>query len=275
MGLLDVVCDMLSIHNLLIILLFLFIVYTYYLYNKLESKINNIFPQMIDMINVIRQDQIINDSNKKIYLEPEPEINENESKFNKNSLTSLIEVSDEESDERSETTDENDYGSSSDESFDDEDEDEYDDNVKKVHLSLDLDKIEDINVLLIDEVKENAIDEIDIKENANDENDIKENAIEEIEIDLEPEDIKENSNESEQIAETESETVVKRKRESRKNNSDGDYKKMHLPELKKYVIDKNIYLDPSKLKKPELLKLIEEYNNKTSVDLNFDNELNL
>jgi hypothetical protein len=259
MGLLDLVSDMLSIHNLLIILLFLFIVYVYYLYNKLESKINKIFPQMIDMINVIRQDQILNDSNKKIYLEQnDEEMDKNESGF-KNNSTSLIEVSDEESDEQSESSlDDDDYDTSSNESFDDDD----DDNIKTVHLSLDLDKIEDINVLLIGESNEakeshdNKIEEID---NTNIE-----------EINLELEDIKENLIESEPIVEIESDKIEKRKKESRKNNSDGDYKKMHLPELKKYVMDKNIYSDPSKLKKPELLKLIEEYNNKGSIELDIN-----
>ena len=54
----------------------------------------------------------------------------------------------------------------------------------------------------------------------------------------------------------------KRERESRKN-IDGDYKKMNLTDLRKYVVENNINIDVSKMKKPEILKAMEELKNKS------------
>jgi len=55
----------------------------------------------------------------------------------------------------------------------------------------------------------------------------------------------------------------KKKRESRKNIGDNDYKKMTLTDLRKYAIECGIIADVTKLKKPEIIKLIES-NNKQS-----------
>ena len=53
-----------------------------------------------------------------------------------------------------------------------------------------------------------------------------------------------------------------KKRESRKNIGENkeDYKKMNLTDLRKYVIDNHINIDVSKMKKPEILKVIELKN---------------
>jgi len=54
-------------------------------------------------------------------------------------------------------------------------------------------------------------------------------------------------------------TFKPKKRESRKNISSNDYKKMNLPDLRKYIAENNINLpDASKMKKPEILKAIED-----------------
>ena len=39
---------------------------------------------------------------------------------------------------------------------------------------------------------------------------------------------------------------------------DGDYKKMNLTDLRKYIIENNINVDASKMKKPEILRAMEE-----------------
>ena len=49
-----------------------------------------------------------------------------------------------------------------------------------------------------------------------------------------------------------------KKRESRKNMGDGDYKKMNLIDLRKYIIENNINVDASKMKKPDILRAMEE-----------------
>lgn len=54
----------------------------------------------------------------------------------------------------------------------------------------------------------------------------------------------------------------KKKRESRKNILDNDYKKMSINDLRKYAIENGINVDVSKLKKTEIIKLIETYIDK-------------
>jgi hypothetical protein len=59
------------------------------------------------------------------------------------------------------------------------------------------------------------------------------------------------------VAVSENVELVVKKRQSRKNMNEGDYKKMPLNELKKYAGENGVVVDVSKMKKNEIIKLIE------------------
>jgi hypothetical protein len=245
----------------------------------MNDKIN----EMYFIISSIRKDvQTVNlanecklSENKEISVFPENFI------YYPKSPSSLIEVS---------SDDENDYDNDSDNSIYDynnsnntSDNDNNDDNsvynlddceIKNVHLELNLEKLEDINVSLLEKTVENTL-----KNNDNDDNkdDNKNNNVDDNkddkEINLNNDFLQEVETELGVEVDVEVEELVsspkelnfkpkKRERESRKN-IDGDYKKMNLTDLRKYVVENNINIDVSKMKKPEILKAMEELKNKS------------
>jgi hypothetical protein len=220
------------------------------------------------------------------------------------SPSSLIEVSDDDGTTYS-------YESDVDESFNSDNQ-----QIKNVHMELDLDNLDNIHVMLLDEIAN--IEELNIEnsfDNIKDENiEIQQNDLLSIKKDLSllvvegetlssvvkedlsssvvkedlslkvvKEDllssvVKEDLSSS-VVKEDLSSSVVKedlsssalqietlplakgvqRKRESRKNVGENkeDYKKMNLTDLRKYVMDNQMNIDVSKMKKPEILKAIE------------------
>lgn len=122
--------------------------------------------------------------------------------------------------------------------------------VKNVHMSLDLDKLEDINVKLLREVS------------GSDEKNVEVEVEVDVEVDELDSDLKNVSNElKEEFKEESKEVNVHEEKElnfnQKKKEHKENYKKMNLPELRKYVIDHKLNIDASKMKKPELLKAIE------------------
>jgi hypothetical protein len=197
------------------------------------------------------------------------------------SPSSLIEVS---SDDNTTST----YESDSDNEHDDDD-NEQDNNfnnseIKNVHMSLDLDDLEDIHVLLLDEISnveqssekekhealvENQTASVVVVDNPSPSVVVVDNPSPSVVVVENPSPsvvvvdnpspsvvVEENVNE---MSEPKELNFKPKKRESRKNMGDsGDYKKMNLTDLRKYVIENNINIDASKMKKPEILRAIEE-----------------
>ena len=276
MDFLGIFSSALLLFLLLLIVLNIYCIHAYY---KMNDKIN----EMYFIISSIRKDvQTVNlanecklSENKEISVFPENFI------YYPKSPSSLIEVS---------SDDENDYDNDSDNSIYDynnsnntSDNDNNDDNsvynlddceIKNVHLELNLEKLEDINVSLLEKTVENTL-----KNNDNDDNkdDNKNNNVDDNkddkEINLNNDFLQEVETELGVEVDVEVEELVsspkelnfkpkKRERESRKN-IDGDYKKMNLTDLRKYVVENNINIDVSKMKKPEILKAMEELKNKS------------
>ena len=69
------------------------------------------------------------------------------------------------------------------------------------------------------------------------------------------------------------ELIFKSKKKESRKNVDGDYKKMNLTDLRKYVVENNINIDVSKMKKPEILKAMEELKKNESKSLQLNEEL--
>jgi len=237
---------------LLLIILNIYCIHTYY---KLNDKIN----QIHDVINSIRKehDTVISSREIKKEINILPENFKNF--YYPPSPSSLIEVS---SDDNTTTS----YETYSD---DEEDIDVNFDNckIKNVHMSLKLDDLEDIHVLLLDEISNVEIQSNDLSsvveelkpvvEELNPEVEELKPEVEELKPEVEelkPE-VEDNINE---LCEPKELNFKPKKRESRKNMGDGDYKKMNLTDLRKYIIENNINVDASKMKKPEILRAMEE-----------------
>jgi len=133
--------------------------------------------------------------------------------------------------------------------------------VKNVHMSLDLDKLDDINVKLLREVSENNGD-LNFDVNSN----LVELTVDEFVDNLKSVGETMETNETNETMETNEMMVMKvneekelnfkpKKKENKENKE--NYKKLHLSELRKYVIEHNLGIDASKMKKPEILKAIE------------------
>lgn len=266
------ILGMLSIQTLLFVLIFLLIAYIFYLHYKLENKCDDVFSKMIVIINSIRDDKE-NEINKNVHL--------SESNNKENSLwtNSLIEVSEDDySEEDSESEIDESEIDESDMSESDVSECDYNEDknyVKQIKLNLDeIVPITDINVSLLDASKTSQEVEFEVEDLILTMDDFQEQEQkQEQEQDQQEQIINESSDEKTQIP------VIKKKRESRKNTQDGDYRKMNLGDLKKYAIDNNICSEVSKLKKTELLKIIEENINSqldnVDVDINTDIDVNV
>jgi hypothetical protein len=226
---------------LLLIILNIYCIHTYY---KLNDKIN----QIHDVINSIRKehDTVISSREIKKEINILPENFKNF--YYPPSPSSLIEVS---SDDNTTTS----YETYSD---DEEDIDVNFDNckIKNVHMSLKLDDLEDIHVLLLDEISNVEIQSNDLSSVVEELKPVVEELNPEVEElkELKPE-VEDNINE---LCEPKELNFKPKKRESRKNMGDGDYKKMNLTDLRKYIIENNINVDASKMKKPEILRAMEE-----------------
>ena len=258
-------------------------IYCIHAYYKLTDKINQIYI-VIDSIRKEQREVITSEENKK-------EINilpENFKHFYyPTSPSSLIEVS----------SDDNTTSSYETDSDDEQDINFNDHKIKNVHMSLDLDNLENIHVLLLNEISDiklptediassetptsveeltslknlTSVEELTLLENPT--------SVEELTSLENPTSVEEPTIVKEVVEEPNSVEVVlgeendglliktsepkelnfkPKKRESRKNMGDGDYKKMNLIDLRKYIIENNINVDASKMKKPDILRAMEE-----------------
>jgi hypothetical protein len=312
MDFLGIFSSALLLFLLLLIVLNIYCIHAYY---KLTDKINQIYF-VIDSIRTQQHEVMIAGNNKK-------EINilpENFKHFYyPTSPSSLIEVS----------SDDNTTSSYETDSDDEKDDDDFDNcKIKNVHMSLDLDNLEDIHVLLLDEISnveqsseepkkvvveeepkqlvveeelkqvvvEKELKQLVVEEEPKQvvvEEELKQLVVEEepkqVVVEEEPKQLVVEEELKQVVVEEEPKQVVveenineinelkelnfkPKKRESRKNMGDGDYKKMNLSDLRKYVIENNINIDSLKMKKPEILKAIEELKELKDNELK-DNEL--
>jgi hypothetical protein len=279
----DFLGTLISALLLLLFILNVINIYCIYYYYKLDEKIDNMYFLM-DLIkkNLLQSNQVSSNclykmnhanENKEINILPENFI------YYPESSSSLIEVS---------SDDNSTYESDSD--YEDVDYDSDDCKIKNVHMSLNLENLEDIHVSLLDEIantntnKDDYLDHNKLIELDNliaEDNQIK---VDDILIKVDGNQIEtnniqivSNNNPVEEIVSELSEPkelIFKpKKRESRKNMGDGDYKKMNLTDLRKYLIENNINIDASKMKKTEILRVIEELK-KNVVDESFTNVVN-
>jgi hypothetical protein len=265
MDFLGIFSSALLLFLLLLIVLNIYCIHAYY---KLTDKINQIYF-VIDSIRKEQHEQhehMTGGENKK-------EINilpENFKHFYyPTSSSSLIEVSSDDNTSSYETDSDDEH---------DIDFDFNDCKIKNVHMSLELDNLEDIHVLLLDEISNieglNSVEEekestsaiiVEKEEEPNSamvvEKEEEPNSVTLEEKETEKEElntimvIENNINE---LSEPKELNFKPKKRESRKNMGDGDYKKMNLTDLRKYVIENNLNIDTSKMKKPEILRAMEE-----------------
>jgi hypothetical protein len=290
MDFLGIFSSALLLFLLLLIVLNIYCIHAYY---KLSDKINQIYI-VIDSIRKEQREVITLEENKKeINILPENFKNF----YYPTSPSSLIEVS----------SDDNTTSSYETDSDDEEDINDY--KIKNVHMSLDLDNLENIHVLLLNEISslepmeqkelpsqdiassKNPTSlapmeqtELTLLENPNSVEKLTslEVVVEELNLVKEPTIVKEVVEEPNSVkvveepnsvevvfGEENDELLIKtsepkelnfkpKKRESRKNMGDGDYKKMNLIDLRKYIIENNINIDASKMKKPDILRAIEE-----------------
>ena len=281
--------DFLGIFFFLLVALFALNIYCIHMCNKLNDEIDTINAKLNVRINNELQYEL--NKLKEKFLQTSDNTNSQNNRNNQNnqnnqnkeiniyygsSPSSLIEVS-------------SDDNSLYDEDYDDEY--EYDPDgceIKNVHMSLELENLEDIHVLLLDEVSEddkNANEVTVAKEIKNDvlENIKSDELVDELNLDanLKADELNldanlkvDNSNLNVDISNTKTNSTnlkvdelnfkpkKRESRESRKNIENNDYKKMNLTELRKYVSENNINLSEiSKMKKPEILKAIEEIKN--------------
>jgi hypothetical protein len=149
--------------------------------------------------------------------------------------------------------------------------------IKNVRMSLDLDNLEDIHVLLLDEISNIEIQTQEqmttstmlelVEEPTTTEEVIK--VVEELTTAEEVIKVVEEENNNLILTTSEPKELnfKPKKRESRKNMGCGDYKKMNLTDLRKYIIENNINIDTSKMKKPEILKAMEELKKNESKEI--------
>ena len=148
-------------------------------------------------------------------------------------------------------------------------EDDINGNIKNIHVSLEHQDLSNINVSLIglpddvvadklhdDVVAIELVDEfvpVAVSENVELVNefvsdDVNKFVSDDVVTDKLPDDV---------VAVSENVELVVKKRQSRKNMNEGDYKKLPLNELKKYAGENGVVVDVSKMKKNEIIKLIE------------------
>ena len=137
--------------------------------------------------------------------------------------------------------------------------------VKTIHMPLDLNNFDDINVKFLNEVSNFSEKTKNLKIDDGSVLDV------ELEVELEVDELNDDlsnnlKNMTNELRETnelikvneEKELNFKQKnKENKKNIEIENYKKMHLSELKKYVFDNKLGFDASKMKKNEILKAIE------------------
>jgi len=273
MEFLGIFSSALLLSSLLLIILNIYCIYAYY---KLTDKINKIYFVIDSVLKNPEQNSIMIDKENKKEINILPE---NFKHFYPTSQTSLIEVS---SDDDTTST----Y-----ETYSDYEQEYNDCEIKNVHMSLDLDDLEDINVLLLDEISnveqiEEPIASQEVVELLEEQKSTQE-VVELLEKQKSTQEIlKEENNililtseicetnesfESSVMSEPKELNFKQKKRESRKNMGNGDYKKMNLTDLRKYIIENFINIDASKMKKPEILKAMEELK-KNEYKENIDDE---
>jgi len=308
MDFLGIFSSALLLFLLLLIVLNIYCIHAYY---KLCDKVNDMYFIMNSIKKDIQQEKFqeqikcIFETNKGKNENKEINILPNNFIYYPTSPSSLIEVSDDDGTTYS-------YESDVDESYNSDNQ-----QIKNVHMELDLDNLDNIHVMLLDEIAnieelniENSFDNVKNKNIETQQNnllpvvqeDLSSSALQEdlsssvLQEDLSSSVLKEDLSSSAlqedlsssvlkedlsssvlqedllspvvkedllspvvQIETLPLEKVVQRKRESRKNVGENkeDYKKMNLTDLRKYVIDNQMNIDVSKMKKPEILKAIE------------------
>ena len=297
MDFLGIFSSALLLFLLLLIVLNIYCIHAYY---KLCDKVNDMYFIMNSIKKDIQQEKFQeqikcmfetnkgNNENKEINILPNNFI------YYPTSPSSLIEVSD---DDRTTYS----YESDIDESYNFDNQ-----QIKNVHMELDLDNLDNIRVMLLDEIAN--IEELNMEnsfDNVKDENIetqknnlssvVQENLLPVVQENLLPV-VQENLlpivqenllpivQDETLLVKDETLPVVKenlfstkgvqKKRESRKNMGENkeDYKKMNLTDLRKYVMDNQMNIDVSKMKKPEILKAIEL---KTTGELKSTEEVSL
>lgn len=167
-----------------------------------------------------------------------PTLEETTRPFTMQSGGQLIEVSDNESDDEDDDSvnddeSDSDSGSDSDSESDSDDEEHLDVKVLKISNEQELDEQE------ADELDEEEADELDDSSSDDD-------VLEELETTLE----------SEVVESVSGMKTISIDLEDNESEESVDYKKLSLQKLKSVVVEKGLVADASKLKKPELLKLL-------------------
>ena len=165
-----------------------------------------------------------------------PTLEENTRPFTMQSGGQLIEVSDNESDD-------------SDEEEEEEEEEEESDSDSDSESDSDDEEHVDVKVLKISneqELDEQEADELDDSSSSSSALDINEDVLEELEPTLE----------SEVVESVSGMKTISIDLEDDESEESVDYKKLSLQKLKSVVVEKGLVVDASKLKKPELLKLL-------------------
>ena len=163
-----------------------------------------------------------------------PTLEENTRPFNMQSGGQLIEVSDDESDDEDDDSvndDESDSDSESDSESDSDDEEPAEVKVLKISNEQEFD--------------EQEADELDDSSSSSDENVFDAELVEE-----------EPTLESEVVESVSGMKTISIDLEDNESEESVDYKKLSLQKLKSVVVEKGLVVDASKLKKPELLKLL-------------------
>jgi hypothetical protein len=263
MEFLGIFSSALLLSSLLLIILNIYCIHAYY---KLTDKINQIYFVINSVLKDPNQNNVMSDGENKKEINILPENFKHF--YYPTSSSSLIEVSSD------------DNTTSSYETYSDDEQEDINFNdckIKNVRMSLDLDNLEDIHVLLLDEISNIEIQTQEqmttstmlelVEEPTTTEEVIK--VVEELTTAEEVIKVvdEENNNLILTTSEPKELNFKPKKRESRKNMGCGDYKKMNLTDLRKYIIENNINIDTSKMKKPEILKAMEELKKNESKEI--------
>ena len=263
MEFLGIFSSALLLSSLLLIILNIYCIHAYY---KLTDKINQIYFVINSVLKDPNQNNVMSDGENKKEINILPENFKHF--YYPTSSSSLIEVSSD------------DNTTSSYETYSDDEQEDINFNdckIKNVRMSLDLDNLEDIHVLLLDEISNIEIQTQEqittstmlelVEEPTTTEEVIK--VVEELTTAEEVIKVVEEENNNLILTTSEPKELnfKPKKRESRKNMGCGDYKKMNLTDLRKYIIENNINIDTSKMKKPEILKAMEELKKNESKEI--------
>jgi len=263
MEFLGIFSSALLLSSLLLIILNIYCIHAYY---KLTDKINQIYFVINSVLKDPTQNNVMSDGENKKEINILPENFKHF--YYPTSSSSLIEVSSD------------DNTTSSYETYSDDEQEDINFNdckIKNVRMSLDLDNLEDIHVLLLDEISNIEIQTQEqmttstmlelVEEPTTTEEVIK--VVEELTTAEEVIKVVEEENNNLILTTSEPKELnfKPKKRESRKNMGCGDYKKMNLTDLRKYIIENNINIDTSKMKKPEILKAMEELKKNESKEI--------